>query len=121
MITKKKQSVYHQRLKKLKNEIKRRETLEDELSELNVRLLNALDISSDMILLINTNYQIVYANEHASAALQSKNDRQKGGSLLGQHIQNYLDEFCYKFNRRYFGDKLSDRLLIAALETTWYK
>ena len=37
------------------------------------------------------------------------------------NIQNYLDEFCYKFNRRYFGDKLSDRLLIAALETTWYK
>jgi len=48
--------------------------------------------------------------------------------LLGIHhncidqdyVQNYLDEFCYKFNRRYFGDKLSDRLLIAALETTWY-
>ena len=37
-----------------------------------------------------------------------------------QYIQNYLDEFCYKFNRRYFGDKLSDRLMIAALETTWY-
>lgn len=37
-----------------------------------------------------------------------------------QYVQNYLDEFCYKFNRRYFGDKLSDRLLIAALETTWY-
>ena len=37
-----------------------------------------------------------------------------------QYMQNYLDEFCYKFNRRYFGDKLSDRLIIAALETTWY-
>ena len=37
-----------------------------------------------------------------------------------QYLQNYLDEFCYKFNRRYFGDKLSDRLLIAALQTTWY-
>ena len=37
-----------------------------------------------------------------------------------QYVQNYLDEFCYKFNRRYFGDKLSDRLMIAALETTWY-
>ena len=38
-----------------------------------------------------------------------------------QYMQNYLDEFCYKFNRRYFGDKLSDRLLIAALETVWYR
>jgi hypothetical protein len=28
-----------------------------------------------------------------------------------QYMQNYLDEFCYKFNRRYFGDKLSNRLL----------
>jgi ribosomal protein S27E len=37
-----------------------------------------------------------------------------------QYMQNYLDEFCYKFNRRNFGDKLSDRLMIAALETTWY-
>jgi transposase-like protein/ribosomal protein S27E len=37
-----------------------------------------------------------------------------------KYMQNYLDEFCYKFNRRYFGDKLSDRLMIAALETTWY-
>lgn len=37
-----------------------------------------------------------------------------------QYMQNYLDEFCYKFNRRYFGDKLSDRLMVAALETTWY-
>lgn len=23
-----------------------------------------------------------------------------------QYMQNYLDEFCYKFNRRFFGDKL---------------
>jgi len=38
-----------------------------------------------------------------------------------QYVQDYLDEFCYKFNRRYFRDKLSDRLMIAALETTWYK
>ncbi len=37
-----------------------------------------------------------------------------------QYFQNYLDEFCYKFNRRYFGNKPSDRLMIAALETTWY-
>ena len=37
-----------------------------------------------------------------------------------QYMQNYLDEFCYKFNRRYFGEKLSERLMIAALETTCY-
>jgi len=30
-----------------------------------------------------------------------------------RYLQNYLDEFCYKLNRRYFGDKLFDRLIIA--------
>ena len=42
-------------------------------------------------------------------------------NLLGIHhmigedyLQNYLNEYCYKFNRRYFGEKLFDRLLIAS-------
>lgn len=41
-------------------------------------------------------------------------------SLLGTHhmvskkyIQDYLDEFCYKVNRRYYEENLFDRLLIA--------
>jgi hypothetical protein len=48
--------------------------------------------------------------------------------LLGLHhqikdtyMQNYLSEFCYKFNRRYFGGKLFDRLLIATLSNAWYE
>jgi len=32
-----------------------------------------------------------------------------------KYLQNYLNEFCYKFNRRNFGDKLFDRLLIACI------
>ncbi|NDV46198.1 IS1595 family transposase [Paludibacter sp. 221] len=32
-----------------------------------------------------------------------------------QYLQNYLNEFCYKFNRRYFGENLFDRLMIAAV------
>jgi hypothetical protein len=31
----------------------------------------------------------------------------------GKYLQRYLDEFCYKLNRRYFGEGLFDRLLIA--------
>ena len=38
-----------------------------------------------------------------------------------RYVQNYLDEFCYKFNRRYYGEELSERLMVAALESTWYK
>jgi hypothetical protein len=43
-------------------------------------------------------------------------------TLLGVHhmistkySQNYLDEFCYKVNRRYYRDQLFDRLLIACV------
>lgn len=42
-------------------------------------------------------------------------------SVKNVYMQNYLNEFCYKFNRRYFGIKLFDRLIVAALEKPWYK
>jgi hypothetical protein len=48
-------------------------------------------------------------------------------TLLGIHhmmthdyIQNYLDEFCYKVNRRYFKEQLFDRMLIASVSYRWY-
>ncbi len=34
-------------------------------------------------------------------------------------LQNYLNEFCYKFNRRYFGEKTMERLLIAGVKHQW--
>jgi len=30
-----------------------------------------------------------------------------------------LNEFCYKINRRYFGERLFDRLLLASVTETW--
>ncbi len=35
-----------------------------------------------------------------------------------KYIQSYLNEFCYKFNRRYYKEKLHQRLVIAALNNT---
>jgi hypothetical protein len=32
-----------------------------------------------------------------------------------EYLQNYLNEFCYKFNRRYFGEYRFDRLMLAAV------
>jgi len=32
-----------------------------------------------------------------------------------EFLQRYLDEFCYKFNRRYFGEALFNRLLVACV------
>lgn len=39
--------------------------------------------------------------------------------VKGQYLQNYLDEFCYKLNRRYFGHRLFDRLVLALAKTYW--
>ena len=41
-------------------------------------------------------------------------------SIGSDYLQSYLDEFCYKFNRRYF-DSVFDRMLVAALEYKWKK
>jgi len=40
--------------------------------------------------------------------------------IKDQYLQSYLDEFCYKVNRRYFKKELFDRLMLAAIEDTWY-
>ncbi len=40
--------------------------------------------------------------------------------IKGKYLQLYLDEFCYKLNRRYFGDRLFDRLTIAMADNHWY-
>ena len=36
-------------------------------------------------------------------------------NIKTEYLQYYLNEFCYKFNRRYFGEKIFDRLLITAV------
>ncbi|GAL89472.1 mobile element protein [Jejuia pallidilutea] len=37
--------------------------------------------------------------------------------IKGKYLQAYLNEFVYKLNRRYFGEKLFDRLIIAAINS----
>lgn len=41
--------------------------------------------------------------------------------IEGKYLQNYLNEFVYKLNRRYFGNRLFDRLLIAVTHQYWCK
>ena len=40
--------------------------------------------------------------------------------IKDEYLQNYLNEFCYKTNRRYFGTNLFERLIHIAVEDTWY-
>lgn len=39
--------------------------------------------------------------------------------IKGKYLQLYLDEFCYKLNRRYFGPYLFDRAIIAVASPNW--
>ena len=39
-------------------------------------------------------------------------------SIGNDYLQSYLDEFCYKFNRRYF-DSVFDRIVISSLSCKW--
>ncbi|KAA6334154.1 hypothetical protein EZS27_017510, partial [termite gut metagenome] len=42
--------------------------------------------------------------------------------LKNEYLQYYLNEFCYKFNRRYFSEKLFDRMIrVAANYRTDFK
>ncbi|TVR76610.1 MAG: hypothetical protein EA409_13130 [Saprospirales bacterium] len=40
-------------------------------------------------------------------------------SINSSYLQNYLDEFCIKFNKSYMSN-IFERLLVAPLSTTWY-
>jgi len=39
-------------------------------------------------------------------------------SIGSDYLHSYLDEFCYKFNRRYF-DSVFQKVIIAAVSCTW--
>ena len=39
--------------------------------------------------------------------------------IKGKYLQLYLDEFCYKLNRRYFGNRIFHRLVLAVAKSYW--
>ena len=48
----------------------------------------------------------------------AKRDLQKFHKIKRKYLQLYLNEFIYKLNRRYFGDRIFDRLVIASITAT---
>ena len=40
--------------------------------------------------------------------------------IKGKYLQNYLNEFCYKLNRRYFRNKLFNRVTLAVAKSYWH-
>ncbi|WP_262892792.1 IS1595 family transposase [Mucilaginibacter pankratovii] len=41
-------------------------------------------------------------------------------SIGKEYLQNYLNEYCYKLNRRNFQADLFDRMIVAGINDTWY-
>ncbi len=41
-------------------------------------------------------------------------------NVKDDYLQSYLNEYCYKVNRRYFGEQLFERVMLAAVEQPWY-
>ena len=39
--------------------------------------------------------------------------------IKGKYLQSYLNEFCYKLNRRYFGNRVFERLTLAVAKIYW--
>lgn len=39
--------------------------------------------------------------------------------IKGKYLQLYLNEFCYKLNRRYFGERVFERLTLAVAKSYW--
>lgn len=52
------------------------------------------------------------------AISNAKIDLQKFHKIKKKYLQLYLDEFIYKLNRRYFGDRMFDKLVIASITAT---
>ena len=48
----------------------------------------------------------------------AKIDLQKFHKIKRKYVQIYLNEFIYKLNRRYFGERIFDRLIVAAITAT---
>lgn len=40
-------------------------------------------------------------------------------SVSQLHLQNYLDEFCYKLNRRFITESLMERIAVQAIRFSW--
>lgn len=76
----------HQENQKLRNEINRRLVLEEQLEESNTQLLQALDLSQELIIQLDEKFRISYANQAAVRYFSPS----KSNSLIGFEIDQIL-------------------------------
>lgn len=99
------------------------------------------DIKTQSVILSDKSTSYVNLADYVEVHVQQRSDKETTVELLkwvhiaisnakrwllgihhmvkGKYLQNYLNEFCYKLNRRYFGKKLFDRAIIASAKSYW--
>lgn len=99
------------------------------------------NIEFESIILSDKSTSYVNLSDYVEVHIQEKSDKETTTKLLkwvhvtisnakrwllgihhmvkGKYLQNYLNEFCYKLNRRYFGNRLFNRVIIAAANSYW--
>lgn len=99
------------------------------------------DIKTQSVILSDKSTSYVNLSDYVEVHVQQRSDKETTVELLkwvhiaisnakrwllgihhmvkGKYLQNYLNEFCYKLNRRYFGNRLFDRAIIASAKSYW--
>jgi len=105
------------------------ETIEENLDELSIVFSDKSTSYVDIADFVEAHYTEESTKKSATTTLQwvhihiSNAKRNFLGiyhKISGKNLQRYLDEFCYKINRRYFGKYLFDRMLIALGTQYWH-
>lgn len=105
----------HRENQVLKKEIDHRKQLEAELSVANSRLVHALDITDESIILLNQQFDMIYANQAAVARVSTPTDSIIGSPLatvvsektlnaLRQHSLNATQTFSFSTDDAKLGD-----------------
>ena len=81
------------------------------------------DIAKEhQITIIRDKKQVCQAFPWVHIAISNAKKKIKGlhHHVKNEYMQNYLNEYCYKYNRRFFKHLTFDRLIIAIISASWF-
>ncbi len=105
------------------------ETIEKNLDELSIVFSDKSKSFVDIADFVEAHYTVESDKKSARTTLQREHINMSNATrnffgiyhkISGKNLQHYLNEFCYKINRRYFGKYLFYRVLMALGTQYWY-